>query len=193
LDRFRELEPPVAMAEIRGHRDELLALRQRMQDQAAGQPIYFPWIPYRDTLRTFQSYLVKMPQEAISLFPKLRALVDEAASNASRSAIRSPAEQAMQAMIDAAGKIARRGGAQGFQVDQNVKVAVEVCAMNAATEFYREDWDVEDVHGTESHDLICRRHGEVKHVEVKGTTEDGVDGIDQAAVRLPLLEPPLRD
>jgi hypothetical protein len=177
LDRFRELEPPVAMAEIRGHRDEMLALRQRMQDQAAGQPIYFPWIPYRDTLRTFQSYLVKMPQEAISLFPKLRALVDEAVSDASSSAIRSPAEQAMQAVIDAAGKIARRGGGLGFQVDQNVKVAVEVCAMNAATEFYREDWDVEDVHGTESYDLVCRRHGEVKHVEVKGTTTDGVEVI----------------
>ena len=43
LDRYRELDPPVTMAEIRGHRDELLALRQRMQDRAAGQPIYFPW------------------------------------------------------------------------------------------------------------------------------------------------------
>src|ERR1700722_8622794 len=82
LDRFRELEPPVAMAEIRGHRDELLALRERMQDQAAGQPVYFPWIPYRDTLRTFQSYLVKMPQEAISLFPQLRGLVNELAGKA---------------------------------------------------------------------------------------------------------------
>ena len=37
LDRFRELEPPVAMSEIRGHRDELLALRERMQDQARSE------------------------------------------------------------------------------------------------------------------------------------------------------------
>jgi hypothetical protein len=120
---------------------------------------------------------VKVPQEAISLFPQLRALVDQAASDVSSSAIRSPAEQAMQAVIDAAGKIARRGGGQGFQLDQDVKVAVEVFAMNAATEFYREDWDVEDVHGTESYDLICRRHGETKHVEVKGTTTDGFEVI----------------
>jgi len=48
---------------------------------------------------------------------------------------------------------------RGFQLDQDVKVAVEAHAMNAATEFYREDWDIEDVHGTESYDLICRRHG----------------------------------
>ena len=44
--------------------------------------------------------------------------------------------------------------------------------MNAATEFYRKAWDVVDVHGTESYDLICRRGEEVKHVEVKGTTTD---------------------
>jgi hypothetical protein len=56
LDRYRKLEPAVTMSEIRSHRGELLALRQRMQDRAAGQPIYFPWIPYLDTLRTFQSY-----------------------------------------------------------------------------------------------------------------------------------------
>jgi hypothetical protein len=35
--------------------------------------------------------------------------------------------------------------------------------MNTATEFYSLEWDVEDVHGTESYDLICRQGGEVKH------------------------------
>jgi hypothetical protein len=45
--------------------------------------------------------------------------------------------------------------------------------MNMATEFYSKAWDVKDVHGTESYDLICRRGHEVKHVEVKGTTTDG--------------------
>src|SRR6185369_7526291 len=57
--------------------------------------------------------------------------------------------------------------------NQEAKVAVEVHAINAATAFYARDWDVEDVHGTESYDLACRRGGEVKHVEVKGTTEHG--------------------
>ena len=49
--------------------------------------------------------------------------------------------------------------------------------MNVATEFYSKAWDVEDVHGTESYGLICRRGDEIKHVEVKGTTTDGAEVI----------------
>ncbi len=49
--------------------------------------------------------------------------------------------------------------------------------MNTAAEFYSTAWDVQDVHGTESYDLICRRGNEVKHVEVKGTTTDGEEVI----------------
>ena len=37
--------------------------------------------------------------------------------------------------------------------------------MNMATQFYSGDWDVEDVHGKDSYDLVCRRGNEVKHVE----------------------------
>jgi hypothetical protein len=177
LDQYRQLEPPVTLAEIRQHKDALLALRQRIQARANGQPIYFPWIPYRDTLRTFQSYLVKMPHEAISLFSQLRQAVEQTKTPASEVDLASPAEQAIEAVKDAAGKVARPGRGQGFQVDQDVKVAVEALAMNMATEFYSLEWDVEDVHGTESYDLICRRGGEVKHVEVKGTTTDGAEVI----------------
>ena len=177
LDRYRQLEPPVTLAEIRQHKDALLALRERIQARASGQPIYFPWIPYQDTLRTFQSYLVKMPQEAISLFPQLRAMVDQAEAQPSGFVLASPTEQAEEAVKDAAGKVARRGRGQGFQLDQEAKVAVEALAMNMATEFYSKAWDVEDVHGTESYDLICRRGDEVKHVEVKGTTTDGAEVI----------------
>ena len=49
--------------------------------------------------------------------------------------------------------------------------------MNMATAFYATDWDVEDVHGRESYDLVCRRGDEEKHVEVKGTTTDGAEVI----------------
>ena len=49
--------------------------------------------------------------------------------------------------------------------------------MNAAAVFYGENWDVEDVHGKESYDLVRRRGDEVKHVEVKGTTTDGAEVI----------------
>lgn len=177
LDQYRKLESPVTLAEVRQHKDALLALRQRIQARTSGQPIYFPWIPYQDTLRTFQSYLVKMPQEAISLFPGLRTMVDQMEAQPSELALASPAEQAKEAVQDAAGKVARRGRGQGFQLDQEVKVAVEALAMNLAAEFYSKAWDVEDVHGRESYDLICRRGDEEKHVEVKGTTTDGAEVI----------------
>ena len=62
----------------------------------------------------------------------------------------SPAEQGEQAVRDAAGKVARRSRGQGFQLEQEVKAAVEALAMNMATEFDSKDWDVEDVHGTET-------------------------------------------
>lgn len=80
-------------------------------------------------------------------------------------------------MKDAAGKLARPGKGQGFQLDQEAKVAIEALAMNMATEFYGKAWDVEDVHGTKSYDLICRQGHEEKHVEVKGTTTDGAEVI----------------
>jgi hypothetical protein len=108
------------------------------------------------------------PEDAVLLADELAR--PEAGSSAE-------ARQIEEAVAQAAGKTARRGRGQGFQVDQVVKVAVESCAMRAATEFYGEDWDVEDVHGNQSYDLICRRGGEVKHVEVKGTTADGTEVI----------------
>jgi hypothetical protein len=177
LAQYRQLESPVTLAEIRRHKNVLLALRERIEARASGQSIYFPWIPYRDTLRTFQSYLVKMPQEAISLFPHLRAAVDWEKSESPKWVPVSSTEQAEEAVNDAAGKVARPRKGQGFQLDQDVKVAVEALAMNAATEFYGKAWEVEDVHGTESYDLICRRGSEEKHIEVKGTTTDGAEVI----------------
>jgi hypothetical protein len=94
------------------------------------------------------------------------------AEEATRSA---EVEQVADAVAQAAGKPTRRGRGQGFQLDQDVKVAIEMRAMNAAIEFYGEGWTVRDVHGNESYDLICNRGDEEKHVEVKGTTTDGTE------------------
>jgi hypothetical protein len=177
LSQYRALDTPLTLADIRAQRPGLLAIRTRIQASAGGQPIYFPWIPYQDTLRTFQSYLVKMPQVAISLFPRLRAAVEQAEDRSVNLAATSPVEQAQEAVNRAAGKAAARTRGQGFQVDQEAKVAIEAHAMNAATAFYADAWKVEDVHGQESYDLVCRLGDEVKHVEVKGTTTDGTEVI----------------
>jgi hypothetical protein len=124
LGQYRQLELPVTLAEIRAHKEALLALRRRIQAGASGQPIYFPWIPYQDTVRTFQSYLVKMPREAIHLFPLLRAVVDQAKNQVPGLVLASPTEQAEEAVKDAAGKVARRGRGQGFQLDQEDRKSV---------------------------------------------------------------------
>jgi hypothetical protein len=175
---------PVPAARAPGHAGPNPPAQRRAPGAAQADPgprqraaDYFPWIPYRDTLRTFQSYLAKMPREAIGLFPQLRTMVDQVTAQPAVFVPESPAEQAEEAVQDAAGKIARRGRGQRFQLDQKAKVAVEAHAMNAATEFYGKDWYVKDVHATESYDLICRRGDEVKRVEVKGTTTDGAEVI----------------
>jgi len=111
------------------------------------------------------------PDDAAQLAERLAAPITERAETALRY---SPVQQAEDAMQDAAGKPVQRGTGQGFQRDQEVKMKVEVHAMNMATEYYAgKGWTVRDVHSRESYDLLCLRDGEVKHVEVKGTTEDG--------------------
>ena len=65
--------------------------------------------------------------------------VGQAEARASVPAEASPGAQAEEAIEDAADKVARRGRGQGFQLDQEAKVAVEAHAMNKATEFYARD------------------------------------------------------
>ncbi|MGY1669428.1 DUF3883 domain-containing protein [Geodermatophilus sp. SYSU D00710] len=69
---------------------------------------------------------------------------------------------------------ATRHGGQGLMVDTAVRIAVEQLAMRRATQHYEsQGWEVEDVSANRSYDLHCRRDGEVRHVEVKGTTTAG--------------------
>jgi hypothetical protein len=86
------------------------------------------------------------------------------------------AREIKAAMQDAAGEVASLGRARGFQTGRDMGVAVEVLAMNAATEFYSaQGWTVQDVQGIEGYDLVCRRGDEVRRVEVKGTMRGGAE------------------
>jgi|SRR5579875_1583773 len=82
--------------------------------------------------------------------------VDEAASNAATEALESQ-------------------GGQGFQVDADLRIAIDGYAMKNAMNHYHEiGWDTEDVHTQYlGYDLICRSGTETRHVEVKGTVTDG--------------------
>jgi hypothetical protein len=107
-----------------------------------------------------------------------RTLAEPVQEAAAQELTYSPVEMAEAAIEDAAGNLTRLSRGQGFQLDQEIKDAVEAFAMNTATKFYREaGWQVEDVHGSESYDLICSKDETSTHVEVKGTTGDGTEVI----------------
>lgn len=69
-----------------------------------------------------------------------------------------------------------KAASQGFAADPAAKVAIEMRAMAAARSCYAElGWteDTADANAYKhnSFDLILHRNGEVKHIEVKGTTQ----------------------
>jgi hypothetical protein len=78
------------------------------------------------------------------------------------------------AWVNAQQNNTKKPGGQGFNVDQKAKQKVEECAMEAAIDHYSSHkWIVDpEAYKSNPFDLICRRNGEVKHVEVKGTTGD---------------------
>lgn len=175
LDHFRGLDPPLSLDELRAQEKAVMDVRASLQAlHGPKTPLYFPWVPYRgQPMRTFQSYLVKVPQAVIDLFPALRKAVDDVMAAAVGPFQATPeVEAAEAALTDTASRDAIRKG-QGYQLDQKVKAAVEAHAMNIATDYFAAAWDVEDVHGSASYDLVCTRGGLEKHVEVKGTTTDG--------------------
>lgn len=78
-----------------------------------------------------------------------------------------------RAAVDAAEQEFDRS--QGFRVDAKLRKALEVYAMDAATEhFDSQNYAVDpEAHKNCPYDLECTRNGEVRYVEVKGTQTKG--------------------
>ena len=70
-----------------------------------------------------------------------------------------------------------RGSGQGFQVSPELRQAIELHSMKAATIYYEaQGWTIEDVSRLRSYDLHCTRPGSLDlHVEVKGTMSRGLE------------------
>jgi len=176
LNHYIDLDPELTLDELRRHEPKLMAVRAALSSRHGAQRLYFPWVPYRgQRMRTFQSYLVKLPQAAIDVVPRLRTLVDSADKARQGPLTPRPEAAVIEDAVGAAAARRRAGRGQSYQLDQQVKVAVEAHAMNLAIEFYEKSWIVEDVHGSESFDLRCTRGDTELHVEVKGTTTDGAE------------------
>ena len=82
-------------------------------------------------------------------------------------------QEAIEAVSVLAGK-RRRSSSQGFQVSPRIRKAIELKAMEMATEYFHQlGWIVKDVSPNKPYDLNCMRGDDELHVEVKGTTSSG--------------------
>lgn len=79
LEGYKALPAPLGLDLIRARRDDLFAIRDKLQAAHPRQPLYFPWIPYQDSLRTFQTYLAKFPRDALVVLPELTDPITNAA------------------------------------------------------------------------------------------------------------------
>jgi len=174
LQDFTALAPPLQMSEVRSRSAQLMELRQSLELRYAGQPLYFPWIRYQDSIRTFQTYLAKFPREALSILPEVAHGVD-ALLALPPAAKPNPAGigEAVTGVESAAGRAGGSRPRQGFATDQVAKATVEAYAMNAAREYYEQRGQVIDTSRTRSYDYVVTLDGEAWHVEVKGTTSKG--------------------
>ena len=104
------------------------------------------------------------------LYLKEKSKKLESAEDSATTSMQEAAEGA--AWVSAQQNSAQKPGGQGFNVDQQAKQKVEEYAMKAAIDHYSShNWIVDQkAYKSNPFDLICRRNGEVKHVEVKGTT-----------------------
>ncbi|GAA1738400.1 protein NO VEIN domain-containing protein [Nonomuraea bangladeshensis] len=173
LEDYRPMAEPLPLAVLRQRRLALLAIRDKLQAEYPGQPLYFPWIPYQNSLRTFQTYLAKLPNAVLDVLPEVKGVVAALAEEPSSETLtQQNIEEAERQVASAAGRprTPRRG--QGFAIDQQVKVAVETYAMNEAFIYYSKLGKVTDTSRTQSFDYAVEIDGVLWHVEVKGTTGD---------------------
>jgi Domain of unknown function (DUF3883) len=175
LEDYRTLTTPLPLTVIQQRRAALFALRDSLKAEHPGRPLYFPWISYQDTLRTFQTYLAKLPRDVLDVLPEVDEVVTTLVGDHSAPPVAQPeVAEAERDVASAAGRPRppRKGKGQGFATDQRAKVAVEAYAMNAALLHYRNFGNVTDTSRHESFDYEVEIDGDLWHVEVKGTTGD---------------------
>ena len=182
LGGYRALVPAISFDDLQAHGKEILRLRSDLASRYGGSvSLHYPWYEYGlgGRLRAQQAYLVKMPLALARLFPSLQSEIDalraewHTAVGKPMSEVDEASERIQKGSGRTPGSSRRRSLRAGYLMDAEARVAIEVRAMNVAMEHYSRNWKVEDVHGHESYDLVCRRGKLEMHVEVKGTTGDG--------------------
>ena len=174
LEGYEPLATPLSLESIRTRRASILELRDALQAENPRHSIYFPWIPYQTTVRTFQTYLAKFPRAALEFLPELKRPVDQVWLGMSAPTAQPEIAEAERDVAAAAGRPRPpcQGRGQGFAVDERAKVAIEAYAMNAALAYYENLGDVVDTSRKQSYDYAVNIDGQLWHIEVKGTTGD---------------------
>lgn len=154
------LDTPITIRDIEELRDEVLAIRDALQEQH-GTPVYYPFNGYgSDSIRAAQAYFSKLPRSLVEL---LASRFDLELSPAGGSLEPDPIPGAMTPGLS------QKAG-QGYMLDAAKRGAVESWAVKRAVEFYKGKMATNIEVLGKPYDLRLQIAGEEVHIEVKGST-----------------------
>lgn len=153
------LDRPISAADLQPRRNDLFAVRAELEARSR-PPVYFPFIPYGQTIRAFQGYMTKMPQAVVDLLGELAPLELTALSVAGETQL----DEAIILSTTA------RASTSGYRSDAVRRRAIELHAVEQAIALYRREGarDIEVL--GKPYDLLVRIGGVERHVEVKGSS-----------------------
>lgn len=159
LREYHRLESPVTRANINGPLFEQITTVMDAVAEAAGRAAYSPFQRYSPTeLRAQQGYLSKMPAALVALL-----LPDSfAADIVSLPQTNGP----------------RQGRGQSFVADAARRAAIERHAVERVIAHYRELGATDILELGKPYDINLMLNGVERHIEVKGSTIDGIETIE---------------
>jgi hypothetical protein len=92
LESFSPLARPLTLDKIKSRRREVIAIREELES-ASGEPAYFPFPKYGNSLRSLQGYLFPLPLRFIELFDELHQPVSRSRVRRARAATYHPSER----------------------------------------------------------------------------------------------------
>lgn len=175
LRGYRELAKPVTFEQLNERRADIFEIRAQLRARHPGQTLHLPWIPSRNEMRTFPTYLAKLPAAMLGLLPEVSEAVADLTDDC-RTATDPSGPEALQAEQDvmlAAGRPRSRSSRPGFQIDARAKGAVEAHALNVALAHYATWGEITSTTRNNLYDYTVTIDGTDWHVDVKGTTGTG--------------------
>lgn len=169
LHNYTEMRHDVTFEQLNNRRGEIFRIRAGLQASHPEQPLHLPWIPYRNEMRTFPTYLAKLPVALLPTLPEVAetvALIRTGSDTTTSGPLNPEVRHAAQAVASAAAR--PKTGA--VDRDPRERVAVEARALNVVLAHYSARGAINDVGRRSSYDYSVVIDGQEWHVTVKGTT-----------------------